>query len=398
MTAEHQTPQENVSPGALNGWRVLDLGIITAGAATSALLADAGAEVIKIESPTRPDPFRTWTHDGTIGDQTTSPVFAFTNRNKLGLGLDLKKPEGRNLFLKMVGQSDVVVENFRRGVLENLGLSYQELKQANPRIVLASISSQGETGPDRTYSSFGSTLEATGGLAALTGYENGPPVITGRNFNYPDQIVSIYAMGMIIAAVLSARRIGQGSHLDISQREVTAFLIGESVTAALEDNGSAQCPRRGNLDPGGDPQFVLRSKDVKWVAITLIDEAAVVNVRELVSSNRPMEDLQSAVGCWLQTKDATEAVEELRHAGAAAALVLNGSNVLTSECTAFTHGASGELVKGFPFQSRKNPFLVSRSAPEIGENTETLLTTNFACAKDHVRNLIDEKIVFGLSD
>lgn len=394
MTADHAMPQQKYSVGALNGWRVLDLGIITAGAATSALLADAGAEVIKIESPTRPDPFRTWTHDGAIGDEPTSPVFDFTNRNKKGLGLDLKKPDGRSLFLKMVGKSDIIVENFRRGVLENLGLSYRELREANPRIVLASISSQGETGPDRTYSSFGSTLEATGGLAALTGYENGPPVITGRNFNYPDQIVSIYAMGMIVAAGLEARRSGRGVHLDISQREVTAFLVGEAVTATLETDVKAECPRRGNMDPGGDPQFVLRSMDRQWVAVTLVDAAAVAGVRELVSAYEPGSDLGAALRRWLEDRSVSEGIERLRQAGAAAAPVLNGSDILAEGGNAVTHGQKGELYKGFPFQSRKSPMRVFRPAPKIGEDTEELLTKSFGFPENEVRALINDKIIF----
>src|SRR5690606_7562475 len=161
-------------------WRVLDLGIITAGAATSALLADAGAEVIKIESKRYPDPFRSWSPGARNADQETSPVFDFTNRNKAGLSIDLKTAGGRDLFLDLVTTADVVVENFRRGVLDELGIGWQTMRERNPRLVLASISSQGETGPDRGYTSYGSTLEATGGLAAISGYPDGPPVITGR--------------------------------------------------------------------------------------------------------------------------------------------------------------------------------------------------------------------------
>ena len=154
----------------LAGCRVLDLGIITAGAATSAVLADFGAEVIKVESPTYRDPFRRWLSDRPIdADPNLSPFFRATNRGKLGLSLDLKQPLGRDAFLQLVRESDIVVENFRRGVLQKLGLDFETLRAANPRIILASISSQGEDGPEAGYVSYGSTLEAVAGLATTTG-------------------------------------------------------------------------------------------------------------------------------------------------------------------------------------------------------------------------------------
>ena len=170
----------------LTDCRVLDLGIITAGATTSAILADLGADVIKIESPTYRDPFRKWDGEQLDGGHPDlPPFFRMTNRGKRNLGLDLKSAEGREVFLDLVRSCDVVVENFSRGVLDRLGLGYEALKAANPDIILASISSQGEDGPDAAYVSFGSTLEAMSGLAALTGYADGPPVVSGKDLNYP---------------------------------------------------------------------------------------------------------------------------------------------------------------------------------------------------------------------
>ena len=144
---------------SLKNLRVVDFGIITAGASTSAMLADLGAEVIKVEGPGYIDPFRTWT--GISGAEqwwNESPHYAFTNRNKRSFCVDLKTTEGKNLILDLVKSSDVVVENFRVGALEKLGLGFTAASAINDHIVFASISSQGATGPEAKSVSFGSTL------------------------------------------------------------------------------------------------------------------------------------------------------------------------------------------------------------------------------------------------
>jgi len=215
----------------LTNIRVLDFGLLTAGANTSAMLADLGADVLKIESGAYLDPFRVvGKMDDRDGWWNRSPQFRFTNRNKRGLALNLKSPEGQRVVRELAARCDVVVENFRRGVLDRAGLGYKDLIEANPRLVFAAISSQGDTGPERMNVSFGSTLDATSGIAALTGYEGEEPRISGMDVNYPDQIVSLFAAGMVIAAVMEARRSGRGCFLDFSQREVASFTLGEATT------------------------------------------------------------------------------------------------------------------------------------------------------------------------
>ena len=218
--------------------RVLDFGLLTAGANTSAMLADLGADVLKIELGAYLDPFRVvGKMDNDEGWWNRSPQFRFTNRNKRGLALNLKDPEGQRIIRALAAHCDVVVENFRRGVLDRAGLGYEALKAINPRIVFAAISSQGDTGPERMNVSFGSTLDATSGIASLTGYEGEEPRISGMDVNYPDQIVSLFATGIVITAVMEARRSGKGAFLDFSQREVASFTLGEEILAA-----SVDCP------------------------------------------------------------------------------------------------------------------------------------------------------------
>ncbi len=251
-------------PLPLAGVRVIDLGWITAGASSSTILLDLGADVIKVEGPGALDPFRTWEGADPRSDWWNhSRHFVFTNRGKQSLCLDLKDPRGRRVLLRLLESADVLVENFRRGVMASLDLDLAMLRRCFPRLVIASISSQGETGPDREMVSYGSTLEAMSGLAALTGAGEAP-VISGRHLNYPDQVVCLFASGAIIAALVERDRSGEGAHLDLSQRELTSFLLGEELIAAA---AGAPSPRHNNTDPAEPGERLIAEDDgwrVKW--------------------------------------------------------------------------------------------------------------------------------------
>ena len=348
----------------LNQCRVLDLGIITAGAATSAILADLGADVVKIESKSYKDPFRVWEGEVLDGESPDLPhFFRMTNRGKANLGLDLKTEMGRKVFLKLVSNCDVVVENFSRGVLDRLGLNYETLKLANPDVILASISSQGENGPDAGYVSFGSTLEAMGGLSAITGYQYGPPVVSGNDLNYPDQVAAIFASSMIVTAWY-ARQNGQGgAHLDLSQCELTSFLSGDAFVA--------ESPRMGNSQPGLSVQDCFFSSDGHWIAVSvtqtkLDDIAAVVGG----SSAEALVD-------WVAERSANEAIASLQAAGVSATLVLDGVQVLAERdrtwVRALLNDKNGQLVKGTLFDDGSYPPSLDKPAVHLGQNTREVL-------------------------
>ncbi|WP_315830928.1 CaiB/BaiF CoA transferase family protein [Bradyrhizobium prioriisuperbiae] len=359
----------------LAGVRVIDFGQLTAGANTSAMLADLGAEVIKVESASFMDLFR-WIGSGretAPGWWNRSPQFRFTNRNKRGVALDAKIPEGRRVILDLIAKADVVVENFRRGVLERLGLDYATLATRNPRLIFASISSQGETGPYRLHGSFGSTLDAMGGIAALTGYEDSKPVISGSHVNYPDQVVSLFATGMIIAALRETRRTGKGALLDISQREVTSFLIGEEILASSADLGPVETRRRGNAEEGIILQDCFLASDRRWVALTLEDEADVASCRAIVGGD---DNLRDGVAAWCAAHPAAEAVAGLAGAGLAAAPVHDGAALKRARDLAghtLIWRASGEVVKGMPYCFGGQGPAVACDAPDLGEHTEEVL-------------------------
>lgn len=346
-----------MSQRPLAGVRVLDFGLLTAGANTSAMLADLGADVIKIESGAYLDPFRVvGKMDDGEGWWNRSPQFRFTNRNKRGLALNLKDPEGQRVIRELAAHCDVVVENFRRGVLDRAGLGYRDLSAINPRIVFAAISSQGDTGPERMNVSFGSTLDATSGIASLTGYDGEAPRISGMDVNYPDQIVSLFAAGIVIAAVMEARRASKGAFLDFSQREVASFTLGEEIVAASADPQHRRGPR-GNTEPGVAQQDAYRCADGKWLAVTL-------------------ERSDPSIETYCAAHDRDAALSSLLKKGIAAAPCLDGNDLLRDEAlqgVTLIRDERGGLVKGLPYRLDGRGVAIDRTAPDLGQHTDEVL-------------------------
>ncbi|MEM7342435.1 MAG: CoA transferase, partial [Actinomycetota bacterium] len=270
-------------------------------------------EVIKIESRVKPDMLRFW------AGEDDSPLFHFSNRSKYGVDLNLKDPAGRSAFLALVATADVVIENYRRGVLERLDLDFDVLREANPTVTLASISGQGLDGPLAGHTTFGSTLEATSGFSALTTDEAGRPMISGANLNYPDQTVCLFAAAVIVAAVTTVRRTGAATHLDVSQRDVAIYACGPVLEQLARGGAPATWPAR--LDASGG-----------WVA---------------------------------EGADGTEQP------------VLTGPQLLEAcraeASTAVIDAPYGGLTKGFPFRFSSRTMTISGPAPAIGQDDDRYL-------------------------
>jgi crotonobetainyl-CoA:carnitine CoA-transferase CaiB-like acyl-CoA transferase len=388
--------------GPLAGIRVIDLGILTAGASTSAILADLGADVIKVESPTYLDPFR-----GTPGTSraegwwNNSDAFKSTNRNKRGICLDLKSPRGREIFLELAARSDVVIENFRRGVMQRLGLGYDALRAANGSIILASVSSQGENGPDAGNISFGSTLEATSGLAALTAYEDGIPLVTGMDLNYPDQVGSVFGASAIVAALHAVQRSAAGAHLDISQRELTTYLLGEAIIAPAAGIAAA----RGNASPEYILQDTFATKD-GWVAISLKDEQDVMRALMLAAphmaaaNSRDIAECKSALSAWTSSGTSKDICARLNASGLAAAVVCNGQDAWHNAQQSFggtiqplARSPLGDIVKGFPLHMPQRPIAVTLPAPNLGQHTEEILRDILGLAPAEIEQLARDNVI-----
>lgn len=387
--------------GALSGIRIADLTIITAGAAATQILADFGAEVVKVEAGRYPDPFRNWGSGLTPPAHVerpwdASPPFNVVNRNKLGISLDLKHPRGREVFLRLVAISDVVTENFRRGVMERLGLGYQELRKVKPDLVMVSFSSQGNDGPEAGYASYGSTLDALSGLMSVTGYDENSPVWSGNDVNYPDQVVSLLGAGIILAGLRYRRVTGRGIYIDLSQRELVTAMLGE-IVLDFTVNGRRHRPA-GGRHPSMVPHgcYPCRGEDA-WVAIAIENDrqwAALCRLMgwpELAADPRfatlPARWVRAAevdelVRSWTSGRDKAEAMRLLQEAGVPAGAVLNGRDLLEDphlKARGFyvrvDHPVGGpQLQRTWPFRLSRTPGGVRRPAPCLGEHTRQVLS------------------------
>ena len=250
----------------LAGVRVADFSWVWAGPYCTMHLAHLGAEVIKIESQTRLDLTRRlplYPADMKPGVNRCA-LFNQWNQGKQSLLLNFTKPEGLAIAKELIRKSDVVVENFATGVMDHLGLGYEELKKIKPDIIMASISGYGHTGPQRHYMAYGPAVAPLTGLSSLTGYAAGPPQEVG--ISYGDPNAGINATVAICAALAARQRTGQGQYIDVSLLEAMAALVPEGWMDYVM-NGT-QPPRRGNRDPWMSPHNCFRcAGEDEWVSI-----------------------------------------------------------------------------------------------------------------------------------
>ena len=213
--------------GPLAGVVVLDVTRVVAGPYCAMILADLGAMVIKIENPNDPDYARAFPPMVDTADGPASAFFAQYNRNKQGVSLDLRSERAKQVFLGLVGRADILIENFRPGVMDRLGLGYEVLKAANPRLVYTAISGYGRTGPNANRPAYDNSGQAAGGLWSMNGYAHQPPVRVGTIIG--DLSASLYAAIGTLAALREAERTGVGQVVDISQQDSVLSLTENAV-------------------------------------------------------------------------------------------------------------------------------------------------------------------------
>lgn len=315
----------------LEGIRVADLTMMWAGPYATRVLAEMGAEVIKIESPTAWDNIRTLIpQPGVEEPWNSSFYFNDYNRDKKSLTLDLAQEQGRATFLKLVAKCDVVIENYRAEVLGNLGLGYEVLRQAKHDIILVSMAGYGKTGPERDQVGFGPIIEQMSGLTSMTGYgDDGVPTKTG--LSYGDPVAGKAAASAVALALIKRRKTGEGTFIDLGQREVLSTFIGEAfVAASLRGETPAH---RGNRDSRYFAQGVYRcAGEEQWLAITmrtLGEWRSVAKALDLaeeltgVPKDARLDEVDRRVAAALATLPPQEAMERLAKAGVPAGRVLN---------------------------------------------------------------------------
>jgi crotonobetainyl-CoA:carnitine CoA-transferase CaiB-like acyl-CoA transferase len=290
----------------LTGIRIADFTVHNAGPFCTHLLGQLGAEVIKIESAMRPDAFRK-PHPvyGRMGPATFDQV----SSAKLSVRINLKKPEGIALARRLVAVSDVAAESFRAGVMERLGLGYEALRAAKPDIVMLSVSSSGQEGPDSHFAGYAPLFGAWGGLSDLTGYEDGPPV---EMRHVMDHTVGMNAAVAVMAALHRRKASGEGAWVDVAAREVASSFIGEALLLA---SAGAQVHRSGNTHPRMEPHGVYpASGEDRWVSVAVGDAGQRQALATLIGG----EPCDAALSAWTSAREANQAAALLQAAGIAA--------------------------------------------------------------------------------
>jgi crotonobetainyl-CoA:carnitine CoA-transferase CaiB-like acyl-CoA transferase len=357
----------------LAGIRVADFTVHNAGPFCTHLLAQLGAEVIKIESAMRLDAFR---KPHPVYGRSGPATFDQVASAKLSVRINLKKPEGVALARRLVALSDVAAESFRPGVIGRLGLGYDDLRAVRRDIVMLSVSSSGQYGPDRHFAGYAPLFGAWGGLGEMTGYADGPPV---EMRHVMDHTVGMNAAVAVLAALQRRRASGEGALVDVSAREVASSLLGEALLVAA----AGGTPRRtGNADPGQAPHGVYPALgEDRWVAIAVAGDAewralaALIGQPELGADPRfalvadrlaNRAALDAIVAGWTATLPAEAIAERLQQAGIAA-----HASWTTPEIAADPHlrarGAIRAVVEpdGTPRAAVGVPMRLS-AAPEIG--------------------------------
>ncbi|MGH2516614.1 MAG: CaiB/BaiF CoA transferase family protein, partial [Ktedonobacterales bacterium] len=340
-----QNPTESsVEPGGalrlpLAGVRVVELGSFVAAPATTRILADFGAEVIKVESPGAGDELRQWgelieTRDG----GTVSAWWLSQARNKRFITLDLHVAEGQKLALDLIARSDIVVENFRPGRLEAWNLSYDRMRERNPRIVLVRISGYGQTGPYREKAGYGNVSESMGGVRYVTGFPDRPPVRVGVSLG--DTLAAQQAVIGALLALRVAEQTGQGQVVDVAITEAV-FAVTEGMVTEYSHKGVVR-ERAGNKLLRAAPSNVYRTADGKWIAIGGNGEnvfrrfCAAMDMSELVTDPRFKDNrarianhdaLDDTIGQWTGARSLAEIQRVLDGAGVPAGPVMSIADI-----------------------------------------------------------------------
>ena len=384
----------------LSGVRITEMGQLIAIPHAIKLLSDMGAEVVRIESCGRLENYRASSFydnsvDGAFWNRCAN--FYEQNRNKLGVTLDLSLPAGREVLGDLVAVSDVFAENFTPRVVRNFGLTYEDLRRIRPDIIMVSSTGYGQTGPWAELGAIGYATEAASGLAHMTGYEDGPPVVP--EIPYADYVAAENTVFAIMAALTHRARTGKGQRIDVSQTETVSSTIPEALLDYTV-NGRIQ-PRHGNADSAMSPHGNYRCSGLgNWIAIAVATDAqwrslcAGLNqpawaedtrFADTLSRWRHRRDLDALVDDATGSWDPIKLMHALQGRGVPAGAVLNGKELLADAhlrdrgfYETMAHHPSTEMPP-LPYPSRpwrfsKTPGTARTPAPTMGEHNRLVLS------------------------
>lgn len=381
---------------SLEGVRVLDLTRALAGPYCTMMLGDLGADVIKVERPGRGDDSRGW--GPPFAGEPYGPYpgesayFIAVNRNKRSLTANLKSPEGQEVMRRLAGVSDVLVENFRTGVLDRMGLGYEEMHGLNPRLVYCSISGYGRTGPYAERPGYDVIIQAEGGMMAITGPEEGPPSRVGVPI--VDITAGMFAATAVLAALRARDLTGEGQLVDVSLLDTQVALLANVASNYLV--GGAEPRRLGNAHPNIAPYEAFPARD-RWFALAAANERQwavlcdVIGRPELKDdprfatngarvSNRP--ELVTVLNDVFAARDADEWLPDLREAGLPCGPINTVPDVFDHPqaqardlALETEHPTAGPVrLTGFPYKLSQTPAEVRQPPPLLGQHTEEVLT------------------------
>ncbi|MFG3162931.1 CaiB/BaiF CoA transferase family protein [Streptomyces sp. NPDC048232] len=395
------------SSAPLTGLRVLDLATLFAGPLAATMLGDFGAEVVKVEHPSRPDPSRGHgpSKDG-IG-----LWWKILGRNKRTITLDLSKPAGRTTLLRLVSTADVVIENFRPGTLEKWDLGWDELSAVNPRLVLTRVTGFGQFGPYARRPGFGTLAEAMSGFAAMTGEPDAPPTLPP--FGLADSIAALATSYAVMTALSARERTGEGQVVDMAIIEPILTVLGPQPTW-YDQLGHVQ-PRTGNRSQNNAPRNTYRTADGTWVAVSTSAQSVAERVMRLVGRPELIDEpwfasgadrarhadvLDAAVGDWIARHSRTDVLAAFEKAEAAVAPIQDVRDVMTDPqyqaldtVTTVDDPELGPLrMQNVLFRLSATPGAIRWAGRPHGADTEEVLTELGLTPAD-VKELREEGVV-----
>ncbi|MEU5277548.1 CoA transferase [Streptomyces asoensis] len=376
-------------PAPLHGIRVLDLATLFAGPLAATMLGDFGAEVIKVEHPTRPDPSR---GHGPSKDGV-GLWWKILGRNKRTITLDLSRPGGRATLLRLVRTADVVIENFRPGTLEKWDLGWDTLSAANPRLVLTRVTAFGQFGPYAHRPGFGTLAEAMSGFAAITGEPDASPTLPP--FGLADSIAGLATAYAVMTALAGRERTGEGQVVDMAIIEPILTVLGPQPLW-YDQLGYVQA-RTGNRSANNAPRNTYRTADGGWVAVSTSAQSVAERVMRLVGRPDLIDEpwfatgaeraahadvLDEAVGSWIAARDRTDVLAAFEKAEAAIAPVQDVRDVMTDPqyqaldtITAVDDPELGRVrMQNVLFRLSATPGAIRWAGRPHGADTEEVLT------------------------
>lgn len=370
----------------LSGIRVIDFGHIVAGPFCVRLLADLGADVVKVETSTRQG--RTGARRGAPrgGNNGRTPHLYHINRNRRSIDLNLKTERGLAIAKQLIEVADVLVENYSAGVMDRLGLGYEVLAASNPRLVYATMASFGQTGPRRGWTGMNVNLQAASGLMLATGAEGDPPIGISNSWN--DYIGGLHTAVAILGALAERQKTGKGCRLDVSQFEGSVAMLGSLLLASAVTHKPPA--RLGNRSTSAAPQGCYRcAGEDQWCAISVQSDEEWQKLRVLVDckgTGATLADrlaqhdaIDAAIETWTTKLSPAEVERRLSALGIHAAAMRRGNELEgAKEWQQVLHplrepGAEGKKVIGLPFSFRNRPPVAVTEAPRMGSGgRETL--------------------------